>query len=621
MFKEMDGNSLDLQKENINKLKYLFPEVVTDGNKIDFSKLKDLMSNELDEDNEKYNFTWNGKRNAIKSVNIPSQGTLIPNKGKSKNWDKTKNLYIEGDNFEVLKLLQKSYANKIQVIYIDPPYNTGNDFVYKDNFKDNIDNYLEQTNQVDENGNKQSTNSESNGRFHTDWLNMMYPRLRLAKNLLTEEGVIYISISDNEQSRLKMICDEIFGDNNFVGMFVVKARSQPINSGKAKFKPQNELEYVLLYGKNKNNIKYNRVASGEKREYPLELKDKGKYRLENLLKSNRGESNRKTMRFTIDGFTPSEDQRWQASEKTIKSLKEDDRLEFKEGVPHKRIFENDDTEKYLPIYNFIDPQISSTSSAGKTELNELIGNFHNFDTVKPTSLIKYLINMVSKPNDIVLDFFSGSGTTADSIMQLNKEKNMSLKYILVQLPEKLEKNTKVYSKGYKTITDIAEERIRRAGNNITNGKENLIDDGFKVFELADSNIKKWNTNYINQTGQLDLISQLNSMTNNFVDGRTSDDIVYELLLKQGIELTDSVEKEDCNGYEIYSVNNGALYIVLGSEIRSDVVDKIVNKKSIFEHDLSTVVMQDIGFMNDSDKLNVFEGLRSSGFKDDNLFTV
>lgn len=613
MVKEMDGNSLDLQKENINKLKRLFPEIVTDNNKIDFDKLKDVMSSEIDEDDERYNFTWHGKRNAIKSVNIPSKGTLIPAKKKSKDWDTTQNVYIEGDNLEVLKLLQKSYANKIQVIYIDPPYNTGNDFVYEDNFKDDLEEYLVKTNQKEQ-GYKISTNTDTDGRYHTNWLNMMFPRLTLARKLLNENGAIFISIDDHEVANLIKICDEIFGEKNRVSLICHKSRGSVSND---KIISQNH-NIILFYAKNIEKLEEIRKYIGinpDLNSFNLDDNDgRGKYKLTPT--DGPGGAKKGNPYYEFMGVN----KYWRFSLETITQKYKDGLIIKKNKDVYQKLFLKDTEKNRKTVTTWWDD--AGLTSKATTDLKKLMGE-ETFDKPKPVKLIKRIIELMTykEPDSIVLDFFSGSGTTAQSVMESNVD-NKALKYILVQLPEAIDMKNDAFKNGYKMIPEIAEERIRRVGNQIKNNYPDAgIDIGFKVFELSNSNIKKWNTVPQRKNGQLNLIEQMNSITSNFIDGRTSEDIVYELLLKQGIELTDPIDMIQCDGSEVYSVNSGALYIVLGNEIKQDIVDKIVNNESIFEHDLSTIIIQDTGFNNDSDKLNIFEELRSSGFKDENLFTV
>lgn len=622
--KSMQGESLDLHQQDIDRLKEIFPEVLTDGKKIDFDKLKDLLAEEIDNSPERYNFTWNGKRQAIKQANTPTTGTLLPNKEKSKDWDTTQNLYIEGDNLEVLKLLQKSYAGKVKVIYIDPPYNTGHDFVYKDNFKDSVDNYLEQTGQVDEEGNKLSTNSESNGRFHTDWLNMMYPRLRLAKNLLKDDGVIFMSIDDNEAVNLKKIADEIFGENNFLAQVVWERAYAPINL-KKNFSASHD--YILVYGKNATIIESNGIVRTDRADNlykNLDNDPRGLWRPDNLSVGPAVEANIYPIT-TPSGriVEPPAGRSWSLSPKAFRERLQDNRIWFgKNGdaVPSMKRFKSELRKQGITPMTIWKYEEVDHSQGATQKLQKLLGNKKYFSYPKPVKLIQRTIQLYSDPDSIILDFFSGSATTAHAVMQQNADDGGSRKFIMVQLPEQTAENSTAYRDGYTTIPEIAEERIRRAGKKILNENPDLkIDTGFKVFELAKTNIRQWDSNPEKLEEQLDAYEATEG--NNFVSGRTSEDVVYELLLKQGLELTDPIEKKTINKADIYIIDHGALYIVLGTSLNHQVADCITSNDSLFDKELITVIFQDVGFESDSDKLNVLETLKNSGYKEENIFTI
>lgn len=622
--KSMQGESLDLHQQDIDRLKEIFPEVLTDGKKIDFDKLKDLLAEEIDDSPERYNFTWNGKRQAIKQANTPTTGTLLPNKEKSKDWDTTQNLYIEGDNLEVLKLLQKSYAGKVKVIYIDPPYNTGHDFVYKDNFKDSVDNYLEQTGQVDEEGNKLSTNSESNGRFHTDWLNMMYPRLRLAKNLLKDDGVIFMSIDDNEAVNLKKIADEIFGENNFLAQVVWERAYAPINL-KKNFSANHD--YILVYGKNATIIESNGIVRTDRADNlykNLDNDPRGLWRPDNLSVGPAVEANIYPIT-TPSGriVEPPAGRSWSLSPKAFRERLQDNRIWFgKNGdaVPSMKRFKSELRKQGITPMTIWKYEEVDHSQGATQKLQKLLGNKKYFNYPKPVKLIQRTIQLYSDPDSIILDFFSGSATTAHAVMQQNADDGGSRKFIMVQLPEQTAENSTAYRDGYTTIPEIAEERIRRAGKKILNEDPDLkIDTGFKVFELAKTNIRQWDSNPEKLEEQLDAYEATEG--NNFVSGRTSEDVVYELLLKQGLELTDPIEKKTINKADIYIIDHGTLYIVLGTSLNHQVADCITSNDSLFDKELITVIFQDVGFESDSDKLNVLETLKNSGYKEENIFTI
>ena len=487
----LTGKTPDLGEENIKKLMTMFPEVVTEG-KVDFEKLKQLLGEYVDDSNERYNFTWNGKGRALRLAQTPSLGTLRPCKEESKNWDTTQNLYIEGDNLEVLKLLQKCYYGKVKMIYIDPPYNTGKDFVYKDDFHDNLENYKRITGQVDGNGKPISTNTETSGRYHTDWLNMMYPRLRLARNLLADDGVIFISIDDNEVENLKKICNEIFGESNFIGCFLWKKKSTSTNVANALVSPQ--VDYQLCYGKKVSPQSLNRrETTTNQREYPFE-DENGKYRTTIIEKKDSGDYARETMKYPILGIYPRDGKRWQIGEKTAREYERANRFLIDNGIVKLKIYEKDDKSTFSANPTLL-VDLGSTDSANKETNVELFGREELFPNPKPTKLLLHLLKMGTNNDSIVLDFFSGSATTAHAVMQLNAEDGGNRRFIMVQLPEPTEENSEAYKAGYKNICEIGIERIRRAGEKIKEeykdkeGIENL-DIGFKVFKLDTSNIRK-----------------------------------------------------------------------------------------------------------------------------------
>lgn len=638
----MQGGSLDMHQEDINRLKKIFPEVLTDGEKIDFDKLKDLLTEEIDDSPERYNFTWNGKRQAIKQANTPTTGTLLPKKEKSKDWDTTQNLYIEGDNLEVLKLLQKSYAGKVKVIYIDPPYNTGHDFVYKDDFKDSIDNYLEQTGQVDDEGNKLTTNTESNGRFHTDWLNMMYPRLRLAKNLLSPSGIISISIDENEIDNLKKIMNEIFGEKNLVGHITVV--NNPRGRSQDKYIATSS-EFLLLYSKTQlpaGSVSVDKDNDDIEKDYPEE-DTFGKFRLLELRNTHRdfGKFNRPNLYYPFfvshdgnvslkrnsdsdipvypdwnDGFEGC----WTWSYK--KSQGNINNVVAKLISGNWKIYRKSYAEKAKKQLKSVWNDKTFYTDKGQSIVSNLLGTKEKvFQSPKSLDFIRQIIKMSGHVKDeIVLDFFSGSATTAHAVMQQNADDGENRKFIMVQLPEKTEEDSSAYKDGYKTIPEIAEERIRRAGDKILNeNPDSSIDVGFKVFELAKTNMQQWDSNPEKFDEQLDAYEVMEG--NNFVSGRTSEDVVYELLLKQGLELTDPIEKKTIDKADVYVIDHGALYIILGTGFNDNLANFIVQDNSAFSKELITVIFQDVGFEDDSDKLNVLETLKNSGVKDENIFTV
>lgn len=602
----IDGLSLNLEKNNIDKIKELFPEAVEEG-KINFDMLRAMLGDEVDDSREKYQFTWNGKAKAIKMAQTPSSATLRPCKEKSKNWDNTENLYIEGDNLEVLKQLQKTYYGKIKMIYIDPPYNTGNDFVYNDSFSNSLDNYKEQTNQA------ASSNPESNGRFHTDWLNMMYPRLILAKNLLKTDGVIFISIDDREQTNLKKICDELFGENNCIG--VGQWRRVEGKPGKSKGMGRTS-EFILIYSKNQADFEIGTLPISESGLKEFRYEDEnGKFRRGQIYYPNRGIHNYEVK--SPYGNTISGDF-------TIKK-------EVFDEYNNKGLIywaEQGDHTPYLKIYLSTFKGVTPTNTFGKEfgssqgavkEFKEIFGlNEMIFDNPKPTKLINklLLISNIGR-EDIILDFFSGSATTAHAVMKLNAEDGGNRKFIMVQLPELCVEKSEAYKAGYKNICEIGEERIRRAGEQIksdwdkehpqdtllSDEEEFTTDIGFKVFKLDSSNLYEWdNSQQLDEKALNDLYAKV------FKIDRSSDDIVYEIMLKYGV-FDKKVEKIKVNDKTMYRVGKRYMIICLESEITLEDI------KAIGELSPKTVVFNESSFKGDNEKINAVNNLKKAGVED------
>ncbi len=620
-----EAQSANLIAANIAQLKALFPELITEaanGTAVNVDVLKALVGDQtVTEVEEKYGLSWHGKRRARQLALAPSTGTLRPCREESVNWDTAKNLMIEGDNLEVLKLLQKSYAGKIKLIYIDPPYNTGKDFVYPDNFQDSIKNYLELTGQV-QGGVKVSSNAETSGRFHTDWLSMIYPRLKLARQLLHDSGTICISIHYRELANLLRICDEIFGEENFVGNVTWKARVKPVNIGEAKYRPQGETEYLVIYQKSDSEGKFQPLFTGGIRSYPYELEGR-KYRLTTILKSNRGTNYRSTMSFEIEGFTPADGQRWQAGEEEIKRMHNDNYIEFRDGTPFKRYFEDEEGAEHDPFYCFMENEWSSTSEAGKSELNDILGNEHGFDTVKPTRLIRTILQAMTRHDqqDIVLDFFAGSGTTGASTLDQNSADSGNRRFILVQLPEKLDPTNKDQRTMAEfclklgkplTIAEITKERIRRAGTKVAAENPTFAGDtGFRVFKLDRSNIRAWAPDSEN------LEQTLFSHENHLAEGRTDTDVLYELLLKRGLDLCVPIASRMVHEKEVYAVGGGVLLACLAPVIALADVEVLAQGIISLHVELapagdSTCVFRDSAFADDVTKTNMAAILAQNG---------
>ena len=636
--KKLNGTSMDLVQENVKKLKEIFPEIFTED-QIDLDLLGELLFNgggyrKLDTSKERYSLTWNGKARARQIAQEVSTGTLRPAKEESKNWDNTENIYIEGDNLEVLKLLQKSYHGKIKMVYIDPPYNTGKDFVYKDNFRDNIENYKKVTGQISEES-KLTTNTDLDGRYHSNWLNMMYSRLKLARNLLTDDGVIFISIDDNEQVNLKKLCDEIFGEENFIANFIRRT----INSGKQdSITASNYHEYLLIYSKNINEIKLNRrEKSEEDREKLYPLKDeyvntRGRYYISQLDKGSIQYSD--SLNYMIiapdgteiwpgKGF---EDKtkvfRW--SKEKVKWGIENDYIVFKKQLNGWKVYVKsyeyrDNNDNYVSPSNpyttldYVNKEFSNFNSS--LELSKIFDKNKIFDFPKPILFIIDILKYSTNKNSIILDFFSGSATTAHSVMQLNAEDGGTRKYIMVQLPELCDEDSEAYKAGYKNICEIGKERIRRAGEKIKSDEslpiENRekLDVGFKVFKLDSTNIKEWDTDTENlQQSLLDSIE-------NIKRDRNTLDVLYEILLKYGLDLNIPVEENK----NFYSIGGGSLLVSLNKEINNEVINSICEEyKKLQEIDKefkTTVILRDNSFKDDEVKTNAIKKLEQVGINE------
>lgn len=619
---QLTGESLDIVEENVEKMKKLFPEIITED-KIDFEKLKKVLGNHIEEDNERYNFTWKGKSKAIAEAQKKSTGTLRPCKEESKNWDTTENLYIEGDNLEVLKLLQKSYYGQIKMIYIDPPYNTGKDFIYKDDFKDNLENYLELTGQsvktdsLSLNDNKKfktkkiTTNTETDGKFHTHWLNMMYPRLKLARNLLREDGVFFISIDDNELSNLKKLCDEIMGEDNFIATIVQKSRGGISND---KIISENH-NYHLFYAKNRKVIHSDRSKYGVKKtedDFKRFNKNdndgKGYYSLNPVSGPGGARKGNPYYNFLgVEGY-------FRFSKETMEQMYSNGKIIKLNNNLYQKTYLNDLKDKVKKISTWWD-NVGTTSNGTKLLKNL----FHELDVVifdhpKPIELIKLMVDYCNlDSHDIVLDFFAGSSTTAHAILDINKEENTSIKFILIQIPEPTSKNTDAYHSDYYYISEIGKERIRRAGDKIIkeSGKKEL-DIGFKVFKLDSTNFKKWDPDYKN------LEQQLLDGTENIIPDRTNLDLIYEIMLKYGIDLTLQIEEIKTKDNTIYSIGEGALLICLDNNLTKEIANEIINVIEELKPETTRVVFKDNGFKEDnadSHKANIKETLKNYGINE------
>ena len=552
---KMDGMTMNIEQENVEKLREVFPEVFADG-KVDLDKLQGLLGHYIADDKEKYSFSWKGKTDSMRLAQKRSTGTLRPCKEESKNWDTTQNLYIEGDNLEVLKLLQSSYLNSVKMIYIDPPYNTGNDFVYTDDFADGIAHYKEVTGQATK------SNPETAGRYHTKWLNMMYPRLKLARSLLTDDGVIFISIDDNEQANLKKICDEVFGEDNFLACIVWEKRFTRSNNARLF---ASLTDYILAYRKS-SVVDYLRTPRTEKSDSIYSNPDndpRGVWTSVSYVNPATKEQRPNLTYPIINPITGQEvnhpTNAWKYEyEKHLIHVKEN-RLYWgvngENTYPRLKKFLCEVEGGMVPVNLWKREDVGTTDAASK-ELSLLMGA-KVFDFPKPVELVKYMSQIAaSDKNSIILDFFSGSATTAHAVMQLNAEDGGHRKFICVQLPEKTDEQSEAYKAGYKTICEIGKERIRRAGEKIKEESplttQNL-DTGFKVFKLDSSNLVKWDNTPT--TDEEEVKTRIQDSLFYLVEGREDLDLVYEIMLKYGLSLTLPVEERKFDGVTAYIINH------------------------------------------------------------------
>lgn len=627
------SKSEDILQSNIETLKSLFPTIVKEG-KIDLNELEALLGDEIETSDEYYRFNWAGKSDARREANKPSTATLRPAKEESKNWDTTENIFIEGDNLEVLKLLQKSYANQVKMIYIDPPYNTGKDFVYKDNYTDNLGNYLAITGQVDDGGNKLSTNTERDGRYHSNWLNMIYPRLKLARNLLRDDGTIFISIDDNEVHNLRKACDEIYGEENFVANVIWEKKFAPSND--AKWFSDNH-DHILVYSKNKelfHPILLERNQEALNRYKNPDNDERGVWVSGDMtVKSYNANYDFEIVTPSGRIVSPPKGVCWRFSKEKVEELVKEKRVWFGENgdnVPRLKRFLTDVKDGITPLTIWFHKDVGHNQEAAQ-EVRKLFDGTLYFDTPKPIRLLKRIIHLASKDTDLILDFFAGSGTTAHAVMELNSEDGGKRRSISVQLPENIDEKSEAFKDNFKTIAEITKERIRRGGAKvetelkskieIENSKkatelaldedENIsseellkkLDIGFKVFKLDTSNINSWDGSVENFE-----LNLLNTETNIKID-RTEEDVLFEVLLKYGLNLTVPIEEKTINNCKVYSVGLGTLFVCLSDNITTEVAEELGKWKEQLNPTSCRVLFKDNGFKDDVAKTNSIQILK------------
>ena len=595
-------HSMDGVAANIDKIGALFPNCVTETMKggkvvraIDFDMLRQELSDVVVEGpTERYQFTWPEKRKSVLAANAPTTDTLRPDRATSEQFDTTENLYIEGDNLVVLKLLQETYLGRIKVIYIDPPYNTGSDFVYADNFSENAEDYIGRSGDIDDEGNRLVKNINTNGRFHTDWLNMIYPRLRIAKDLLATDGVIFISIDDHEQENLKKICDEIFGPENFLAQIIWERAFSPVNL-KKHFSESHD--YILCYARNIETLTCNglpRSAEANDRYSNPDNDPRGPWTSGDLSVGPRVESKVYEI-VTPSGrkVLPPSGYCWRLDKKTFEEYRRDNRIWFGEegnNVPRIKRFLSDVKQGITPMTIWKYTEVGHSQEASQS-LKKLFDGRAYFDYPKSVELIKRCLQLYTAKDSIVLDFFSGSATTAHAVMQLNAEDGGTRKFIMVQLPESTATGSEAYKDGYYTICDIGKERIRRAGAKI---KEDFplmtssVDTGFRVLKRDYSNMKDVYYNPDEYT-----MGSLFGMADNIKDDRTPEDLLFQVMLDLGILLSSKIEERTVAGKKVFSVADGYLYACFDSDVSEETVKAIAQKKPYY------AVFRDSGFATDS----------------------
>jgi adenine-specific DNA-methyltransferase len=580
---ETPSTTPNFKTEFAAQLAELLPEAIADG-KIDVEKLKELLGEDVGDDRERFGLFWPGKKRALRAAQEPTTATLKPDFENSKDWETTKNVFIEGDNLEVLKILQKHYHSKIKMIYIDPPYNTGKDFVYPDNFKEGLETYLEWTRQVNEEGKKVSTNSESEGRYHSNWLNMMYPRLKLARNLLAEDGAIFISIDDREADNLKKLCNEIFGEQNHISTFIWKSKSGGANdSGEVAV----DHEYIVCFGRRNTGDVLGHDPDAVATTSYNNQDEKGKYSLERLDKQNLGYlssldfpiTGPDGQTYTVDQRDPSIPQaRWRWSQTSVSERY--DELVFREGKVYTKNYEKSGGK---PRSLFIDERFGRTRT-GSSEVKQLLGGDY-FDNPKPTKLLKTLIAIATKSDSIVLDFFAGSGSFAHAVMALNQQDGGVRQFIGVQLPEPTDAESDARRAGYPTISAISRERISRAGLQLKDSHESTLtsmdyesDFGFRAYKLAESGFSKWRVR--SDVAQNELEQHLLDLRDSANDAATAADLLTELLVKQGYSLTELIDDMVVDGLPLKSVGDNLVLAYLDPHIKPTLeqLRKVVDRK-------------------------------------------
>ncbi|WP_404372265.1 site-specific DNA-methyltransferase [Kytococcus sedentarius] len=617
---ETPSTTPNFQTELAAQLAELMPEVIADG-KVDVEKLKELLDGDAADGSERFGLFWPGKKRALRAAQEPTTATLRPDFENSKDWDTTKNVFIEGDNLEVLKILQKHYHAKIKMIYIDPPYNTGKDFVYPDNYKEGLDTYLEWTRQVNEEGKKLSTNADTEGRYHSNWLNMMYPRLKLARNVLTQDGMIFVSIDDNEMPNLRRVMDEVFGESNFVGTIVWKRKRGKDNSAPHVSRSH---EYLLVYARSFKEALINRLPMGEETEKAYSNPDndpRGDYRLVaawatgqksgSVYAPNLGEQQIPT-------------RKWVYSQSRLLEYWGDNRLVLKgantnDGAPnvYLKVFKAA-TKGQVPDSVWTD---AGNAADGADEVKELFGGKLVFSTVKPLKLMQRLVHLGSGGTDIVLDLFAGSGTTGEAVLRQNAEDGNSRRYMQVQLPEPSADGSVARAEGYLDVASISRARMKKAGDEILAeagrrlpGHAGAFDAGLRSYKLAVTNFSKWNVS--SDVDLTELEQHLFDLReSSSADDASADDLLTEVLLKQGYSLTEQIAPVDVAGLDLRSVGGGIVLAYLNEHVKPT----LEQLRDVVDEDPARLIVLEDAFQGDDQlKTNLVQLCKSKGLE---LWTV
>jgi adenine-specific DNA-methyltransferase len=590
--------------ENFKKLAALFPNAVTEtideNGEVVRAIDKDVLMQEIsctvvESSEERYQFTWPDKKKSVLLANAPINKTLRPCREESVNFDTTENLYIEGDNLEVLKLLQETYLGKIKMIYIDPPYNTGNDFVYEDDFAQSTEEYMANSGQFDDDGNRLVPNTESNGRFHTDWLNMIYPRLRLAKDLLSDDGIIVISIDDNEIRNMRLLCDAVFGESNFISTIIW----QKIHSTKndAKYFSENH-EYAVIYAKSIGDIKINLLPRTDEMNSRYKNPDndpRGSWQSGDLVASGERSNGHFIVTSPVTGknFDVPQGKHWVYSQENLLKLVADNQIWFGadgNAFPRKKRFLKDVQDGRTPSTLWLAEEVGHNQSATR-EVKILFDDEKLFDFPKPVAYIEQFLRVASEENCTILDFFSGSATTAHAVMQLNAEDGGTRKFIMVQLPEETDEKSEAYKAGYQNICEIGKERIRRAGARIKEEKPlstQWLDVGFRVLKCDTTNMK--DVYYNPGDYEADLFDM---MTDNIKEDRTPEDLLFQVMLDLGVELSSKIEETVIAGKKVFDVADGFLIACFDADVTNETIKAIAQKQPYY------FVMRDSSMANDS----------------------